>query len=459
MKKLLLALLIVEASFAATLTHGPMVGHTTDASTRIWVRADGPAELLVRLQGPGGHTAESAPLRLREEDNFCGTAVVRGLSPRTAYSYQIVLDGVAVEPATPQTVRTFPRPGEPSVITIAFGHSLWGSGEQIVWKAVAAKKPDLLLLMGDNIYSNSTDPAKQRPMYLAYRADPYFRALAATTPVYAIWDDHDFGIDNSDRTQPGKRRSLKTFNELWPNPPAAAPPGAGIWTKFSIGQAEFYLLDVRYHRSPDSAPDTPRKTMLGGAQRDWLIRSLAASKAMFKFPVSGSSWNCGGRESWNHRFVHEYDSILAGLRAARVEGVILLGGDQHQCKIGVRPRESWAGYDLHEWMAGRLWSGQRAGQSHGFGLITIDTTAQPPTARLAFFDHDGASRTGTRVLYTTPGALRAMWDSPAGSLGTPPRSADGELRSSTSGAIWDAQPTTTGETLTLDDLRFPPTRP
>ena len=72
MKKLLLALLIVEASFAATLTHGPLVGHTTDASTRIWVRADG--------------------------------------------------------------------------------------------------------------------PAKQRPMYLAYRADPYFRALAVTTPVYAIWD-------------------------------------------------------------------------------------------------------------------------------------------------------------------------------------------------------------------------------------------------------------------------------
>jgi len=316
-------------------------------------------------------------------------------------------------------------------------------------------------LMGDNIYSNSTEPPKQRSMYLAFRADPHFSAFGAATPIYAIWDDHDFGKDNSDRTEPGKDRSLQTFNELWPNPPAAARAGDGIWSRFTVGQSEFFLLDVRYHRSPDVDPDGASKTMLGGEQLEWFERSLADSAAVFKFPVSGSSWNCGGVEAWNHQYLHEYDSILANVRDRQVNGIVLLGGDQHQCTIAVRPAESWDGYDLHEWMAGRLWAGDRENQIKGFGLITVDTTADPPTTRLEFFDQQGRPRRGKRLPYTTPGALRALWDSPPGSMGTPLRSADGELRHTTSGAVWDAMPLVTGETLTLDDLEFavePPAR-
>ena len=82
--------------------------------------------------------------------------------------------------------------------------------------------------MGDNIYSNTTEPAKQRRMYLQFRADPHFRAFAAATPTYAIWDDHDYGKDNSDRTQQGKETSLRTFNEIWSNPLSQAGQAGGI---------------------------------------------------------------------------------------------------------------------------------------------------------------------------------------------------------------------------------------
>ncbi|MCP5114759.1 MAG: hypothetical protein GY953_28350, partial [bacterium] len=227
-----------------------------------------------------------------------------------------------------------------------------------------------------------------------------------------------------------------------------------IWSKFTIGQSEFYLLDVRYHRSPDDDPDGPEKTMLGAEQLQWFSQSLVDSTAVFKFPVSGSSWNCGGVEAWNHRYLHEYDLILSQVSARRIDGIVLLGGDQHQCTITVRPKESWGGYDLHEWMAGRLWAGSRTNEIEGFGLITVNTTVDPPTARLEFFDQRGRPYQGKRLLYTTPGALRALWDSPPGSMGVPLRSADGEVRHTTSGAVWDAMPSTTGETLTLDDLRF-----
>lgn len=444
----------------AELTHGPMVGHTTHTMTRIWVRADEQCDLQVRLvPQQGGDAKLSQKVRLLAKDNFCGSVRTDGLRSKTTYSYHVMLDDRPQVLSTAQTLTTFPPPGKSGVVRIGFGHSLIGSGDQVIWRAIAAKKPDLFILMGDNIYSDSTNPSKQRRMYLAFRADPCFRAFGATTPIYAVWDDHDYGKNNSDRTQPGKQRSLKTFNELWPNPPSQARRTPGIWTRFTVGQAEFFLLDVRYHRSPNRDLDGPEKTMLGAEQRTWLVDAIAESTAVFKFPVSGSSWNCGGAEAWNHQFTYEYDWILKHIAEKRVSGIVLLGGDQHFHKIGVRPGESWGGYDLHEWMAGQLWnrseSQRRHGMYRGFGLITLDTAAAPATARLEFFDQQGNPRKGRRILYTTPGALRVLWDSPPGVTGKqPPRSTDGELRPKTSGPLWDSLPATTGETLTEEDLRL-----
>ncbi len=444
---------------AGVLTHGPLIGHTTDTTTRIWVRADGPCKMQVRFSSKG-RTIVSETIRLVDDNNFCGSAEVAGLLPKTTYSYRLFLDNKEQSRDVRQEVTTFGRALEPGIIRIGFGHSLRGSGDQDTWKVVEAKKPDLFILMGDNIYSDSTEPARQRKMYLQFRADRYFRAFGATTPIYAIWDDHDYGIDNSDRTQPGKERSLKTFNEIWPNPKSQAVHNSGIWTRFTAGGAEFFLMDVRYHRSVNGDPDGPAKTMLGKEQLAWLKNSLASSKAVFKFPVSGSSWNCGGPEAWNHTFTYEYDALAKHIASNKVPGVILLGGDQHTCKIAVRPKESWGGYDLHEWMAGQLWNTKAErdkGYSRAFGLITLDTTKKPASARLEFFDRLGKPHQGRRILYTTLGALRGLLDSPAGVTGVPKENLRyiDRLRPKTSGPLWDIMPVTTGETLTENDLDWP----
>ncbi len=441
---------------ASMLTHGPMIGHTTDTTTRVWVRADGPCKMQVRFFSKG-RTIVSETIRLVEANNFCGSAEVTGLSPRTIYSYRVFLGHKEQGRDVRQEITTFARALEPGIIRVGFGHSLRGRGAQDTWKAVEAKKPDLFILMGDNIYSNSTEPARQRRMYLEFRADRYFRAFGATTPIYAVWDDHDYGKDNSDRTEPGKERSLETFNEIWPNPKSQAVQNPGIWTRFTVGGAEFFLMDVRYHRSANSNPDGPAKTMLGTEQLAWLKNSLSSSQAVFKFPVSGSSWNCGGPEAWNHSFTFEYDALVKHIASNQISGVILLGGDQHTCKIAVRPKESWNGYDLHEWMAGQLWNSKAdrdKGYWRAFGLITLNTIKKPATARLEFFDRLGQPHQGRRILYTTLGALRGLLDSPAGVTGVPKENLRyiDRLRPKTSGPLWEIMPATTGETLTENDL-------
>jgi len=97
-------------------------------------------------------------------------------------------------------------------------------------------------------------------------------------------------------------------------------------------------------------------------------------------------------------------------------------------------------------MAGQIWnskeSQKRTLTPRGFGIITIDTK-------------HGKPRLGRRIPYTTPGALRALWDSPPGANKDVPRSSDGELRPATSGPLWEALPGTTGETLTEENLKWP----
>jgi alkaline phosphatase D len=457
---LLTGLLFSTTAQATDLTHGPMVGHTSGTSTRIWVRADSPANLHVELTAADGtseHTSEH--LQLTETGNYCGSVSITGLAPSIRYTYTVFLDGHEQPASVPQQFTTFPLAGKPGVIRFGFGHGINGTDAQPIWKAIADKDPMFFLIMGDNIYSNSTEPKKQRRMYLEMRAKPGFRTFGAQVPIYAVYDDHDYGANNSDRTQPGKARSLSTFFEIWANPNVQTVEHPGIWTRFTAGQCEFWLLDGRYHRSPNDDPDGPNKTMLGREQREWFNNTLATSNALFKFPVSGSSWHCGGKEAWNHQFLWEYDTILSQIREDRVTGIILLGGDQHDCKVSIRPRETWGGYDLHEWMAGRLVNPDKEynerPESRGFGMVTVDTRAEPPVATVEFFDNDGKPRNGSKILYTQPGALRALWDSPAAAFGTPPRSFDGELRHHTSEDVWDAMPVTPGYTIPLTELQWP----
>jgi alkaline phosphatase D len=89
------------------------------------------------------------------------------------------------------------------------------------------------------------------------------------------------------------------------------------------------MLDVRYHRSPNRAPDDGTKTMLGAAQLEWLKREVRASRAKVKFIASGSEWERFSHvDSWTS-FARERELIFNFLREEDVQGVILLSGDRH----------------------------------------------------------------------------------------------------------------------------------
>jgi alkaline phosphatase D len=266
------------------------------------------------------------------DSDFMGHVRVEGLRPATKYFYAIALDG------TPAMVRpypsfvTAPEVGSSGKTRIAFSSCTgrFGYLTAAIWAEMSARtRFDLLLMLGDNHYADSTAAAPQRQAYYDHRRTLGYAEITQRVPTYAIWDDHDFGPNDSGAAAEGKEISLRTFQQFWANPSYGQSDDPGIYFKFSRGDIDFFMLDSRYHRSPNRMVDDGTKTMLGARQLAWLKREILASKGKVKFIACGSEWEpYGHQDSWTS-FPRERDEIFAFLREHDVQGVILLSGDRH----------------------------------------------------------------------------------------------------------------------------------
>ena len=120
-----------------------------------------------------------------------------------------------------------------------------------IYDRIAAKKPDYMFWLGDNIYLRNGDwRAKESVLarYTQSRQRPELNRLLRTGHHVAIWDDHDFGPNDSHSGWGGQDYTLEAFNLFWGNPKSI--DSAGIFTNYRIGDVELFLTDCRFFRSP-----------------------------------------------------------------------------------------------------------------------------------------------------------------------------------------------------------------
>ena len=325
---------ITPVSGAAFLHAGPLVGHVTDTSAILWAKGSNSGRLDFKV----GRESDLSDARLVsggdlvEDSFFTGQAVVDGLEAVTRYYYTPLLDG---EPALPRPYPSFmtaPATGQNTPLRVAFGSCAGQRGylAAAAFGEMAARRNfDMLLMLGDNHYGDTTDPALLRDHYHMHRTVEGFTSLIREIPTYAIWDDHDFGPNNSDGTTAGKEDSLRVFRQWWANPAYGEPENPGCYFRFSRPGVDFFMLDVRYHRTPNKTPDEGSKTMLGARQLEWLKSELAASTAPFKVIASGSEWQTLTQPDCWSSFARERQEIFDWITGQGIEGVVLLSGDRH----------------------------------------------------------------------------------------------------------------------------------
>jgi len=365
--------MIVPSLQAQTLLSGPVVGHTTPTSARIWIETDEACAVKIhywlearfQFQSSAGipimrGTAEG---RTSPTPPHTGVIELTGLKPGWLVYYEVEIAGKPVRPNTPQVFSLLPEAAQNGPVpsfAVAFASCMYPARVPVqpIWDQVALHRPAVLLLIGDNNYMPNPKGAYETTQdvveyamvrYHRYLRDlPGLRSVLSTTPTYGIWDDHDFGPDNSDRTFRWKDLSLSLFKKYYPNPSAGLPDVPGVFTSFDIGDAQFFLLDDRYHRDPNDAPD--RNTMLGAGQLAWLKQSLKDSKATFKVIVNGGTLlvdRQGSGEYWAS-FGQERDQFLSWLAENRITGVLFAAGDWHVGTLNRlhRPQDPYPFYEL-----------------------------------------------------------------------------------------------------------------
>jgi alkaline phosphatase D len=372
-----LAALGVAASSATSdltpelpLQAGPMLGYSEPREVLLWAQTSGPARVKFVYwdeESPQARheTEEKATVR---SEAFIAKLVADRVKPGRRYGYEVHVDGRLVERPYPTRFQArLPRAafgGGPTglgSVRIALGSCYWAPDPEEpprarpnpdygIFTAMAAMRPDLMLWLGDNVYLRDMDTSTRTGLLSRYahnRALPELQPLLASTHQYAIWDDHDFGPNDSDRSYRDKQISREVFDLYWGNPGAGIEGSPGITTRFDWSDVEFFLLDNRWNRSPNMR-STGRRQVLGEVQIDWLIDALASSRATFKVVVSGGQVLNPVRTAETYaNFPEERLELLRRIEEEGVDGVLFVSGDRHFSELSRMERPgSFPLYDL-----------------------------------------------------------------------------------------------------------------
>lgn len=402
-----------SASGTFRILQGPILGEVRASSIQIWVRVYSLAPVSIRYSEAGaseqsGRSVEQLPQRT---DDYILKFTLTDLAPATRYHYEVLIDGkrpAYLGDLMPFSFETAPPADWKGSFSVAMGSCarIQTDRTQAIWTRVAQAQPDLFFWTGDNIYGDALDPAILAEEYQHQRSIEALQLVNYHIPQLAVWDDHDFGLNDHDATNPVKKEALEVFTRYWVNPTFGTSDAPGVFFTYSYGGIDFFFLDCRYYRDPNKVPDHPQKTLLGATQMAWLKSNLKQSVAPFKVLISGSGWSKAkgpGGDSWAS-FLHERDQLFDFITTEGIAGVILLSGDTHVAELNAIPWSDRGGYDFYELVSSPLaqrtnanWLNRRPEvrmrpvyfSTTNFGLLTFDTAKDDPELVMQVVGLDG----------------------------------------------------------------------
>ncbi len=358
---------------------GPMLADVTQRGAAVWVLTRPGADVVVDAFGPDSLSAGGTALAAsgRTTSGPDGTAAVHlfGLEPGTTYDVTLTVDGVDVTPtAYPTRIDTQPLwqwRTDPPAFTAAVGSCYYDNdpaydrpgnaygGPTSIFGEIAALDPDLMLWLGDNVYLREVDwwdAAGIDYRYRHSRSEPALQPLLARAAHYATWDDHDYGPNDSNRSYVLKAEALETFTDYWPAATRGMPGVPGVFTQFQWADVEFFMLDDRWHRAPNDAPEGERQ-ILGPEQVQWLLDALTTSQAPFKVVAVGGQFlnPLPVFETFAAIAPAERQLLLDEIAARQIEGVVFLSGDRHHTELLRLARPG--AYPLYEFTSSPLTAG------------------------------------------------------------------------------------------------------
>lgn len=317
---------------------------------------------------------------------------VAGLQPGRPYWYRFRLDGALVSDTG--MARTAPAPGvtPARVRLVSAGCQSYPQGWYDAWRHIS-REPDLdaVFHYGDYIYEGGaskmviTDRLKRvverqhasgeiyslddyRLRYAQYKADPDLKAAHAAAAFIVSFDDHEVDNDwasayDQDGTPPeifALRRfaAMQAWYEHMPVRKAQfpRPEGISMYRRLDYGQlVRMHVLDTRSYRDDQLCvktdqpncrrEDTPKGTIMGPAQEQWLNAGLSQdarwnliAQQVRVMPLlrKGTDQPLALTDQWSG-YPASRRRLVEAISARKLTNVVIASGDAHVHNVGTVP--------------------------------------------------------------------------------------------------------------------------
>ncbi len=405
------------------LQSGPMVGYSEMSEVLVWVQTTEAANVRIEyaIKGKRMRPLSTMTVMTHRDQAFVAKLIADQLEPGHTYVYQLFINGIAVElpyPTEFQSQSLWQWREDPPAFSMAVGSCTYINEPEVdrpgdpygldmgIFGSITEKSPDAMLWLGDNIYLREVDWFTRTGIlhrYTHMRSQPALQPLLANIHHYAIWDDHDYGPNDSDRTFIHKDKTRDAFELFWGNPTTGLPGKAGITSYFQWADLDFFLMDNRTFRSPNNC-QTCKPSLLGEDQLNWLIESLTTSNAPFKIvAIGGQVLNPAARfENYANRHAPERTELLRRIEEEGIKGVIFISGDRHHTELSRLTFDS--GIDVYDWTVSPLTSTPVTKNEHegntlrmggtyvneqNFGILDVSGPRHERALTMSVFDKDG----------------------------------------------------------------------
>jgi alkaline phosphatase D len=259
---------------------------------------------------------------------------------------------------------------------------------------------------------------------------PEFQKLKSATTLYATWDDHDFGWNDSGRHYPFKQESKSLFLDFFGDQgDSTIYQHEGIYHTVYLEKfgkrIQIIFPDLRTFRD-DLLPyngthkDDPRfdykmdyspystsdSTLMGQEQWHWMEEQLK-QPADLRIIASSSQFGIthNGYEAWAN-FPHEQKRMIDLIKKTKAENVLFISGDVHYAEISKLSLEGiYPLYDITSSGITSTWDFATRNDNridgpvmeNHFGVIAVEWMQKDPEIIMQIIDVTGKERINRRI--------------------------------------------------------------
>lgn len=295
--------------------------------------------------------------------------VIRNLNPKGSYTLKIMDGKTCIDERFFKTLDLDKWDPHFALISCMSDDHRFNSVIDPMWERLRDQEPDFLILSGDQVYVDSFEfverqKANDYDLWQRYvdslRRIPLYH-WKQLVPVFALWDDHDYGTNDGDRNFISRDSAIKLFQGTYGGlelPGVWEKGPGGICSSLKAFGQVFYFMDDRSFRQPNKNQLFPEPYgHWGQMQHEWLIQKLSLD--------SSPSWIINGnqvfngvtlsyKEAFELNHPKEFIKLIDSLQKLP-QPVVFGSGDIHLSEIMRVPKER-IGYETFEFTSSSMHS-------------------------------------------------------------------------------------------------------